>query len=189
MARTDPSVSIHPLRRVSVVGSGTVGHTGRAVPLGAGLARLGVHLVTGGGQGVMAEVARGFVGVRPRRGASVGILPAREGSNASPEPPDGYPNPWVEIPVHTHLSTRGERGLEPGSRNHLVVLTGDVLVAMPGGSGTCSEVELALAYGRPVIAHLERREELPGLPSEVSLVPSLEEVLAFVRDRLPAEGV
>jgi uncharacterized protein (TIGR00725 family) len=164
-----------------------VGHAERAVPLGAGLARLGVHLVTGGGQGVMAEVARGFVGVRPRRGASIGILPAREDSGASPEPPAGYPNSWVEIPVRTHLSARGERGLDPGSRNHLVVLTGDVVVAMPGGSGTCSEVELALAYGKPVIAHLERREQLPGLPAAVPLVPSLEEVLAFVRDRLPAD--
>jgi predicted Rossmann-fold nucleotide-binding protein len=132
----------------------------------------------------MAEVARGFVGVDPRRGASVGILPARASSEAPPEPPLGYPNPWVEIPVHTHLSARGERGVEPQSRNHLVVLTADVVVAMPGGAGTRSEVELALAYGRPVIAHLERREELPGLPVDVLLVPNLEQVLALVRHRL-----
>jgi len=133
MADTDSSMPTHLLRKVSVVGSGTAAHPARAVPLGAGLARLGVHLVTGGGQGVMAEVDRGLVAVTLRRGVPIGVLPAREESSASPEPPVGYPNPWVEIPVRTHLSARGKRGIELESRNHLVVLTDDVAVAMPGG--------------------------------------------------------
>lgn len=174
--------SVRP--RVTVVGSGSHLHRERAGPLGAALAQLGVHLVTGGGGGVMAAVAQGFTGVHSRRGLSLGILPAREGGALSPEPPPGYPNPYVELPVMTHLAARGEQGREPGSRNHLVTLSGDVVVALPGGAGTRTEVELALRHGKPVVAHLRRREELPGLPSPVPLAPTLEEVLTFLRDRI-----
>jgi uncharacterized protein (TIGR00725 family) len=174
--------SVRP--RVTVVGSGIRPHRERAGPLGAALADLGVHLVTGGGGGVMAAVARGFTGVHPRRGLSLGILPARAGGALTPEPPPGYPNPYVELPVMTHLAARGEKGLEPGSRNHLVALTGDVVVALPGGSGTRTEVELALRYGKPVVAHLHRRSELPGLPTPVPLASTLDEVLTFLRDRI-----
>jgi len=49
------------------------------------------------------------------------------------------------------LPSRGEEGGTPGSRNHLVVLSGDVIVALPGGAGTASELRLAREYARPVI--------------------------------------
>jgi predicted Rossmann-fold nucleotide-binding protein len=183
----DP-VPVGLLPRIAVIGSGTHPHRERARALGAAVARLGAHVVTGGGGGVMAEVARGFVEVRPRLGLSVGILPAAapgEGvadSGPGTRPPAGYPNPWVELPILSHLPARGEEGRTPASRNHLVVLTGQIVVALPGSSGTLSEVELALAYGRPVVAHLERRNELPGLPRNVRLVPSLEEVVRLLRE-------
>lgn len=67
------------------------GGAGRAVPLGGALAVLGVHLVTGGGAGVMSAVARGFTGVPSRRGLSVGILPAAEPPGADPGLPAGVP--------------------------------------------------------------------------------------------------
>lgn len=172
----------HVRPRVSVVGSGTRSYPERAGPLGEALARLGVHLVTGGGGGTMEEVARGFTAIGSGRGVSIGILPA--GSVGTDELPPGYPNPWVEIPIHTHLSARGERGRDPDSRNHLVVLSGQVVVALPGGPGTRSEVGLAVAYERPVVAYLDRRSELPGVPREVPVLSSLDEVLDFVRHEL-----
>lgn len=174
-----------PLPRVSVVGSGSRSHAERAGPLGEALARLGVHLITGGGGGVMAEVARSFTGIRPRRGLSVGILPAAEPQEEGPPGlPPGYPNPWVELPVTTHLAARGDEGRSPGSRNHLVVLTGDAVVALPGSAGTLSEVELSLVYARPVACHLSDPGELPGLPPDAPLLPSLDDVLAFLADAL-----
>jgi len=132
----------------------------------------------------MAAVARGFTAVTPRAGLSVGVLPAEEGASP-PVPPPGYPNPWVELPVQTHLAARGGRGGDPDSRNHLVVLSGDAVVALPGGAGTLSEVKLALDYGRPVVAHLQNPSEFPGLPSPVPLAPVLEDVMAFLEGILP----
>lgn len=166
---------------MSVLGSGSEEHAERAESLGHALALAGVHLVTGGGQGVMAAVARGFTSVRPRVGLSLGILPA---SSLAPGPPPGYPNDWIELPVQTHLAARGEAGMDPTSRNHLVVLTGSVAVALPGGAGTRTEVELALRYGRPVAAFLDDPREFPGLPPAVPILSSVEEVMAFVVESL-----
>ncbi len=174
-----------PLPRVSVVGSGSANHTELARPLGYALARMGVHLVTGGGSGVMAQVARGFTAVDSREGLSIGILPGSKAGGSGPtEAPRGYPNPWVEVPILTHLEGLGERGRDPDSRNHLVVLTGQVVVALPGASGTLSEVELALEYSRPVIAHLAESRDFPGLPPGIPRASSLDDVLLFIRDRL-----
>ena len=41
------------------------------------VARLGAHLLTGGGYGVMAAAAQGFVAVADRAGLSIGIVPRR----------------------------------------------------------------------------------------------------------------
>jgi len=140
-----------PVRRfaVAVIGSGTRDVPELTEPLGHHLAERGVDLVTGGGAGVMEGVARAFVSVRPRAGRSVGILPADPRRSGEPAP--GYPNPWIEIAIPTHLPGRGAAGDGPASRNHVVVLSGDVVVALPGGAGTNSELRLARRYGRPVI--------------------------------------
>ncbi|GIW89258.1 MAG: hypothetical protein KatS3mg108_3582 [Isosphaeraceae bacterium] len=147
---------------VAVVGSGTESHRDRAEPLGRWLAGCGVHLLTGGGGGVMAEVSAAFAGVEERRGSVLGILPADQNDPTRSRP--GYPNPWVEIPIRTHLPLSGDRGTEPMSRNHLIVLTADVVIALPGGAGTGTEVRLAARYGRPVIGYLKSRDQIPGLP-------------------------
>lgn len=168
---------------VGVLGSGKEPHEEEAKPLGEWLAREGVHLLTGGGGGVMEAVSRAFHHVSPRKGLVIGILPGTvTDSEYSPKP--GYPNPWVEVPIHTHLPKSGVEGTDPLSRNHLNVLTAEVLVALPGSHGTASEVELALRYGRPLIAYLENREQIPELPDEVEVTSDLEAVKAFVRDRL-----
>lgn len=170
---------------VGVIGSGTEEHAGRAVALGRWLAGLGVHLLTGGGRGVMASVSRAFAEAPAREGLVIGILPSS--SETSPETPKpGYPNPWIEVPIRTHLHLSGEHGEQPRSRNHLVALTANVLVALPGGAGTASEVRLALRYGTPLIAYLKARDEIPGLPEAVRVESELGQVQAFVTQALDA---
>jgi uncharacterized protein (TIGR00725 family) len=174
---TDVAAAVERLPRVVVIGSGDDAHADRAAPLGAWLATQPVHLVTGGGGGVMAAVSRAFAEVPGRAGRTIGILPA---SRSGPRPPPGYPNPWVEIPIHTHLWLRGAGGAEPLSRNHLNVLSAEVVVALAGSEGTASEVALALRYGRPIVAHLTDRGEIPGLPAVVAVEPELAGVERFV---------
>ena len=129
----------------------------------------------------MAAVSKSFHDTPNRRGLVIGILPSDE-SLANPK--DGYPNQWVEIPVQTHLPSSGDRGTEPLSRNHINVLTSDLVVALPGDTGTLSEVRLAIKYERPVIAFLESDQEIPGLPSGVPISSSFEDVQTFVVTQL-----
>ena len=169
------------------MGSGREPHADRAHRVGAWLARAGYHLLTGGGAGVMAAVTEAFVGVPDRAGQAIGILPGATGEPAAPggpapgESPPGYPNPWVEIAIRTHLDARGSRGGDADSRNHLNVLTSDVVVVLPGGEGTASEARLAVRYGRPVVAYLARRSDVPGLPDGVPVETRFDRVQAFVR--------
>ncbi len=144
---------------IGVMGSGTDSYPELARPVGRLAARLGCHLLTGGGSGVMDEVSRAFCETVPRAGLSIGILKGRADQSlrdgqsylrytASP------PNPWIELPIRTHLPLSGDQGREPGSRNHINVLSSDILIALPGGPGTLSEVMLRLSYGRNVILFL-----------------------------------
>ena len=126
----------------------------------------------------METVSRAFTGVHPRAGLALGILPAG--------PPPGYPNPGVALPVVTHLPDRGDQGASPASRNHLVVLTAAVVVALPGRAGTATEMELALRYRRPIIAHLGDRQV--DVPAGVPRGTNLYEVLEFVRERLQRDN-
>ena len=158
---------------VGVLGSGTEAHEELAAPLGAALAGMGVHLLTGGGDGVMGAVSEAFAGETDREGLVLAVLPG-DASGASPA---GYPNPWVELPVRTHLPLSGNQGTDAASRNHLNVLTADVLIALPGSAGTRSELDLALRYARPVVRHA-RDEGIEG----VETLADLEDVLAFVRE-------
>lgn len=166
---------------VGVMGSGSDSHEARAEALGRALAALEVHLLTGGGRGVMESVSRAFASVPNRVGRVIAVLPAAEGRNG---PPEGYPNPWIEIPVQTHLPLRGARGGDAMSRNHVNVLTSDVVVVLPGGAGTLSEARLAIRYGTPVVAHLVDRTEFSGLPAEVPLASDLAQVVDFIRAAL-----
>ena len=170
---------------VGVMGSGTEQHVARAAPLGRWLATIGVHLLTGGGSGVMAAVSRAFGETPARSGSVLGILP---GDPDTGTPLAGYPNPWVEIPVRTHLPRSGTRGTDPLSRNHVNVLSSDVVVALPGGAGTASEVTLAIRYGRPVIAFVDARADIPGLEEEVPLARTLADVVGFVERALRQGG-
>lgn len=168
------------------MGSGREPHTERARRVGKWIARAGYHLLTGGGAGVMAAVTEAFVGVEGRRGLAIGILPAAGGGAGAARP--GYPNPWVEIAVRTHLSEVGAHGARPASRNHLNVLTSDVVIVLPGSAGTASEARLAVRYGRPCIAWLADRGDVPGLPDAVPVEPGFPAVEEFVRAACRSDG-
>lgn len=117
---------------VAVVGGYDVGDDVLAVAeeVGRRLAEAGATLVTGGRRGVAEAASRGAA---EAGGTVVGVLPGRDRSEA---------NPWVGVAVPTGL---GE------TRNALVVMGADAVVALPGAYGTLSEIAHALLAGTPVV--------------------------------------
>jgi uncharacterized protein (TIGR00725 family) len=162
------------------MGSGNEPHEERSSQVGQLLARLDVHLLTGGGQGVMLAVSRAFAETTGRKGLIIGVLPCRE-DDPSCQPRTGYPNPYVEVAIKTHLPLSGPRGVEALSRNHVNVLSSDAIVALPGGLGTSSETRLALRYNRPIIAFLPDRSGIPHLDPSIPLARTIEQVEQFLR--------
>ena len=168
---------------IGVMGSHSNPYAEYAHPVGEWVAKAGYHLLTGAGGGVMAAVSKAFAEVPNRAGHVIGVVPSRsDAQHWLPMP--GYPNPWVEIPVYTHLDTGGPLGDEPMSRNHVNVLTSTVVVLLPGGEGTASEARLALRYDTPCIAFVRSRNEIPSLPDEIPDVAELEHVVGFVRSSI-----
>lgn len=166
------------------MGSGSREHAELAEPLGDWLAREGFDMLTGGGRGVMTAASRAFQRVSPRRGMVIGILPGQVGPGGGYEAVPGYPNPWVDLAIFTHLPLSGEQGTDAMSRNHINVLSSKVVVALPGGAGTMSEVELALRYRRPVIAYLGTSGVISDLPARVPVARDLESAKGFVLDHI-----
>jgi predicted Rossmann-fold nucleotide-binding protein len=132
----------------------------------------------------MASISRAFFDVSDRKGSVIGVLPC-QADDPYFQPKEGYPNPWVEIPIATHLPLSGNQGAELLSRNHINILSSDVIIALPGSAGTLSEVMLAEKYKRPLVAYLHDRSELPGLPLTVQMVNTLEGVQEFIIKHLP----
>ncbi len=135
---------------IAVIGSGSEPHADLARPLGRLIALEGHHLLCGGGGGVMAECAAAFGEVPRRVGLAIGILPAGPEGDVKRGPP-GYPNPHIDLAIRTHLAKTGRDGKHPMSRNHLIVLSAFAVVALPGGAGTRSEIELAIEYETPLL--------------------------------------
>jgi uncharacterized protein (TIGR00725 family) len=164
------------------MGSGSSADEERCVALGRWLADEQAHLLTGGGGGVMSVVSRAFFESETRAGMVIGVLPVDRAGGL--EPPAGYPNRWVELCIRTHLHLSGAEGTDIASRNHINVLSSDVIIALPGSWGTRSEVDLALHYQKPLVAYLQDRAEIPGLPDHVPVVDNLQDVKSFVREAL-----
>lgn len=120
------------MRYVAVVGpsEATEAEESIARAVGAGLAREGAIVVTGGRGGVMAAACRGAA---EAGGTALGILPGTSREEA---------NEWVTVAIPTGL---GEL------RNGLVVRSADAVVAVGGAYGTLSEIALALKQEIPVI--------------------------------------
>jgi uncharacterized protein (TIGR00725 family) len=142
---------------VAVIGSGDPDHGNPDLSeaIGRLIAEMGFHLLTGGGRGVMADASRGFTSVPDRAGLALGIIPRSATGNEGKE---GYPNPWVELPIRTHLA--GHLGPDgEDSRNPINVLTAWRIIALPGSEGTRAEIRLAARYGKPVLAVTDRERE------------------------------
>lgn len=185
----------HGRRRVvAVIGSGTTPDP-YCEEIGRLVAALGVDLLTGGGCGAMEGVSRAFFETSPRDGIVIGVIPAtveplaalerREETSVDYRPPAGYPNPWVELAIYTHLPDSGREGTLRSSRNHVNVLSADAIVALPGEHGTESEMWLAVRYGVPIVAY---GDHVDGVPFGIARARTLPEVRAFLLHHLPPSG-
>lgn len=104
----------------------------RAYRLGALIAARGWVLLTGGSAcGVMDAASRG---AREAGGLVVGVLKGETAAEGSA---------YLDIAIRTGMGD---------ARNVINVLSSDVVIALPGGSGTLSEVALGLKSGKTVIA-------------------------------------
>lgn len=167
---------------IGVMGSGHDEHDALASEVGRLLAQLGVNLLTGGGRGVMTSVSRAFVGAERTSGISIGILPCTIEDRTRRK--EGYPNPFIELAIDTHLPLSGLEGTGDLSRNHINILSSAAVVALPGGPGTTSEVELAVRYRKPVIAFSADPKLASGFPDGVPRAASIKEVEAFLLQHL-----
>ena len=100
--------------------------------IGSLIAKEGWILLNGGrASGIMEASARG---AKENGGLTIGILPGTDSDWASE---------YIDIPVLTGA------GL---ARNYINVLTSKVVIALPGKTGTISEIALALNIGKKVIS-------------------------------------
>jgi uncharacterized protein (TIGR00725 family) len=120
-----------------------------AEEVGRRLAGAGVTLVCGGLTGVMEAACRGAA---EEDGVAIGIVPGNEASEA---------NPYCTHVVATGIGH---------ARNLAVVSSGGAVIAIGGEWGTLSEIGLARAIGRPVVAlrtwtvhGRDRMEDAPGV--------------------------
>jgi uncharacterized protein (TIGR00725 family) len=118
--------------RVAVIGGGRPGRAalGQAFEVGRLLATKGAVVVCGGLGGVMEAAARG---AKQAGGLTIGILPGAAPAEA---------NPHIDIPIATGLGY---------TRNSLVVMNADAVIAVDGEYGTLSEIAYGLIYGKKVV--------------------------------------
>jgi uncharacterized protein (TIGR00725 family) len=143
--------------------------TGLAYELGQALAGEGWVVLSGGrNAGVMAAVSEGAA---QAGGLVVGILPDRDLRRASPH---------LTLPIRT--------GLGDG-RNILNILSSDVVVALPGGAGTLSEIALALKNGKPLL--LLGWKEPPAVPADtgpLACFTKVTDAVASIKELLADDG-
>ncbi len=100
----------------------------------------------------MQAVAEAFTSVRKRAGLSIGIIPGETDDNGRYSA-GAYPNPYIELPIFTHLPLTGTKGRSMLSRNRINILSSTVIIALPGGAGTLSEIELAIQFNKPLFLY------------------------------------
>jgi uncharacterized protein (TIGR00725 family) len=121
------------MKQITVIGSGgdiSSKIYGIAEELGRSIAKSGAILITGGRGGVMEAASKG---AKEENGMTVGILPG----------PREDANPYLDVVIET--------GMGDG-RNVINVKSADVVIVVHGGSGTLSEIGLALKAGKRIIA-------------------------------------
>lgn len=171
---------------VGVMGSSELSWDDYAVPLGAWLATQPVHLLTGGGKGVMTSVSRAFTAVKPRLGMSIGCLPT-EPENGQYICRPNYPNPYIEIPIITPLGINGLPGQPDDAitRNHVNILTATIVIALPGSVGTKNEVELAIKFNKPIVL-FGPQEAFDGFVASVTRLREMSQIQSWVTEQLNA---
>lgn len=118
--------------RIAVIGGSRAGQKAAesAFEVGRLIARAGAIVVCGGLGGVMEAACRG---AREEGGMTVGILPGACPADA---------NPWVDVPIATGLGF---------TRNSLVVMNADAVIAVDGEYGTLSEIAFGKIHGKRVV--------------------------------------
>jgi predicted Rossmann-fold nucleotide-binding protein len=140
-------------------------HAALAEEVGSTVAELGFDLLTGGGGGLMKAVGQAFLDkkrellkTKKPTGNLISILrankPTRLNNKGKREWQPHADNGLGEIVIRTHLPLSGNEGRDPLSRNHINALTSDLVVVLPGGDGTLSELQLAWEYGKKIIIYL-----------------------------------
>src|SRR5438874_7431929 len=105
--------------------------------VGTAIAKLGYHLLTGGGGGLMKAVGQAFLNEKRKllkakrpAGNLISILRAKElpqlNKNGKRIWQANADNGRGEIVIRTHLPLSGNKGSDPLSRNHINALTADL---------------------------------------------------------------
>ncbi|UCE43284.1 MAG: TIGR00725 family protein [Candidatus Aminicenantes bacterium] len=118
--------------RIGVIGGASPDPKYRqiAYDVGEGIAKKGAILVCGGLSGIMEAAARG---AKNAGGITVGILPGTSPEDA---------NTYIDFPIATGLGY---------TRNSLVAMNADVLIAVDGQFGTLTEIAYGNIYGKKVV--------------------------------------
>ncbi len=136
-----------------------------AYRIGEAVAKRGLVLLTGGGDGVMKAASEGAF----RAGGLVlAVLPSDR-----IRPLAGYPNEFVDIAIQTGMAD---------ARNAINAKTPHVMIAIDGGWGTISEIAHALRNDTPVITLKTPSIDLPH-GRRITACSSVEDALAQM-DRL-----
>lgn len=154
-------------KRIAVVGAAfaTPAEVANARAVGTEIARQGAILLCGGLGGVMAAAA---AGARAAGGLTLGFLPGYDAQSADTS---------ITVPLPTGLGH---------ARNVVVVAAADAVIAVGGGTGTLSEIALALKLGRPVIGLGTWRLEAPD--GRAVAILEAQTPAEAVRAALTAEG-
>jgi uncharacterized protein (TIGR00725 family) len=105
------------------------------IELGKLIARMNLHMVCGGMEGIMEAACMGFMSVKKRKGVSMGITPYDK---------RGAANPYCDIVIPSGIGV---------SRNAIIINSSDVLVAVAGGAGTLSEIAFAWQKNKHVVCY------------------------------------
>jgi len=119
-------------KRIGVIGGAKADAKSRQIAFRIGqlIAEKGAILVCGGLSGIMEASSRG---AKEAGGKSMGILPGNSPDDA---------NPYIDIAIATGLGY---------SRNSLVAMNADVLIAIDGQYGTLTEIAYGCIYGKKII--------------------------------------
>lgn len=118
---------------ISIIGGSEIDKKTKeeSILLGRLLAQNNFVVACGGLGGTMEAVCRG---AKKANGLTIGIIPGENKRMA---------NKYVDIVIPVPFSH---------GRNMIVVLTGDLIVAIGGKAGTLSELSFSWIYGKPIIA-------------------------------------